>query len=581
MPLPYDLSDLDPFSPSPSPSPSSALLHPSGSLFPPTPSSVSTSSAASTSHRSSIAPPPQALAAQSVHGGQDPLGRLMGGLSVTDAEPPRASSSSRSPSPSTSSSTHPPSTSMGNSLNGMVRAHDERQSRILLDLSREPFAQPPTSSSSASASVPRTEEPVDMPLPSRTPRRRPSHPGTGSSSLSGFSPPRRLSGLMDLPASQTLHAASSPPASTSPILDHFHATNLERGAAQRRMREASGDGTGTTGFGAEWDKTIEEAVQEEVGGGAGEFSGEWGDFQTATPEPMSEPPSRSPSTREPEQPAPPSSSSRRAPRGSAASLGTDHVNPVSTTPLPPREPVRAATTTAAGSVFDPTAQPIQLVGVRPGVARMLQEDVAERIRPSLPPRLRLSSRWTLLYSLDQHGISLHTLFANLDRGLKTRDGGFVLVVKSERGEVFGGYCSEALKRGEGERGSSQRWGGDGSCFLWRATPFPASDHFRLGASVSTFKPTFRNTYFQHASSEFIALGGGNDGVFGLWIDGLFERGWTGRSETYGNEPLVGPRAAAAGGKGARKAQGERESGAAAAEEGKFEVVGFECWAVGS
>ncbi|GAA5886874.1 hypothetical protein JCM5296_005176 [Sporobolomyces johnsonii] len=562
--LPYDLSDLDPFSPAPS------SLHPSGSLFPTPSSSVSTSSTSSTSHRSSIAPPPQALPAQSVHGGQDPLGRLMGALTVTDAEPPRAlaPAPSRSPSPAMSSSTH------GNSINGMVRAHDERQSRILHDLSREPFAQPPSSSSPSS--VPLTDEPTALPLPSRTPRRRPSHPGAGSSTLAGFSPPRRLSGLMDLPASQTLHAASSPPASTSPILDHFHATNPERGAAERRMRQASGDGTGTTAFGAGWDQSIAEAMQEAQAHDAGEVSGEWGDFQTATPEPRS----RSPSMREQQQPAPPSSSSRRAPRGSAASLETDHVEPRSTAPLPPREPVRAATMTpTTGSVFDPTAQPIQLVGVRPGVVRVLQEDVAEGIRRSLPPRLRLSSRWTLLYSLDQHGISLHTLFANLDRGLRARDGGFVLVVKSERGEVFGGYCSEALKRGEGERAGSQRWGGDGSCFLWRATPFPASDHFRLGASVSTFKPTFRNTYFQHASSEFIALGGGNDGVFGLWIDGVFERGWTGRSETYGNEPLVGPRGGEGGGKG--KGQGERDGGAAAAEEGKFEVVGFECWAVGS
>lgn len=97
----------------------------------------------------------------------------------------------------------------------------------------------------------------------------------------------------------------------------------------------------------------------------------------------------------------------------------------------------------------------------------------EQIRPSLPPRLRVSHKWTLLYSLDQHGISLHTLFANLDRGLRDRDGGFVLVIKSERGEVFGGYCSEALRDGSSgpgsyggggsaRNGTSQRWTGDGS-----------------------------------------------------------------------------------------------------------------------
>ncbi|GAA6013961.1 hypothetical protein JCM10207_000186 [Rhodosporidiobolus poonsookiae] len=69
--------------------------------------------------------------------------------------------------------------------------------------------------------------------------------------------------------------------------------------------------------------------------------------------------------------------------------------------------------------------------------------------------------------------------------------------------------------------------------------FPPSDP-RLGLAVRTFPPTFRNTYFAHASPslDFIALGGGNDGAFGLWIDEVLERGWTGRCETFANERLV-------------------------------------------
>ncbi|BGP24242.1 oxidation resistance protein 1 [Rhodotorula toruloides] len=243
-------------------------------------------------------------------------------------------------------------------------------------------------------------------------------------------------------------------------------------------------------------------------------------------------------------------------------------------PPPVPQPQRAATTGQGQRGFDPAAQPIKLVGVRPGVARVLEEDVAEGIRSALPPRLRLSPRWTLLYSLDQHGISLRTLFTNLSRGLKDRDGGFVLVVKSERGEVFGVYCSEALNDSSASRDTrAQRWSGDGSCFLWKSVPFPPSD-FRLGSSVRVFKPTFRNTYFQHASSQFLAFGGGEDGVFGLWIDGVFERGWTGTCETYRNEPLVDVKAR--GGE-----TDKSEAGAGRQETGKFQVVALECWAVGS
>lgn len=137
-----------------------------------------------------------------------------------------------------------------------------------------------------------------------------------------------------------------------------------------------------------------------------------------------------------------------------------------------------------------------------------------------------------------------------------------------------------------------------SCsFLWRATPFPPHD-FRLGSSVQSFKPTFRNTYYAYATSTpspvlasplggtggeaFLAFGGGEDGQFGLWLDGVFERGWTGRSETFGNEPLVGREGEA----GREKREGEKGGGSdeddeEAGEGTKFEIVGLECWAVGS
>ena len=81
---------------------------------------------------------------------------------------------------------------------------------------------------------------------------------------------------------------------------------------------------------------------------------------------------------------------------------------------------------------------------------------------------------------------------------------------------------------------------------------------------------------------FLAFGGGEDGQFGLWLDGVFERGWTGRSETFGNEPLVG----SGGEAGREKREGEKGGGSdeddeEAGEGRKFEIVGLECWAVGS
>ncbi|BGP39638.1 oxidation resistance protein 1 [Rhodotorula kratochvilovae] len=566
--LPVDLSDLDPFSPSSSRQPSP---HPHGALFPTAPAPAS---------RPAPAPPaPVQAAAQSVpskgvQAGADPLGDLFGTLSIGT---PASSSSSRS-----GSSAPTPATRA-------VQAQEERSTRILRDLDRGPFAP-----ASPPPAAPFSDEPAGLPsspsssssnaVPIQSLHRRPSRSGTH-----GFSPPRRLSSLMDLSAASLSHAPSSPPAETSAFSDPFHAASGGAGAerdAWRRIREASACASAGT-------ERIEQALLDE-----GETSGDWGDFQVAgAGSPLRTEPPALPAA--PSKPLPVPSRPSAAPAqhagGRAASLPAAAVagasslssgfssffaHPPSSYERRKPSPARAATSAGGGGAFDPTAQPIKLVGLRPGVQRVLEEDVAEGIRPSLPPRLRLSPRWSLLYSLDQHGISLTTLFANLDRGLRDRDGGFVLVVKSERGEVFGAYVSEALRDGAREQRGSTRWGGDGSCFLWKSTPFPPTD-FRIGSSVQSFKPTFRNTFYVYATSSsssstlfpsssgppggesFLAFGGGEDGVFGLYVDGVFERGWTGRCETYGNEPLVG-----AGG----RAEGQ---------EGKFEVVGLECWAVGS
>lgn len=54
---------------------------------------------------------------------------------------------------------------------------------------------------------------------------------------------------------------------------------------------------------------------------------------------------------------------------------------------------------------------------------------------------------------------------------------------------------------------------------------------------------------------YLSVGGG-DGKYGLWLDGVLERGISSHCMTFGNEPL--------------------------SEEGeKFEVVGVEVWCVGA
>jgi hypothetical protein len=85
----------------------------------------------------------------------------------------------------------------------------------------------------------------------------------------------------------------------------------------------------------------------------------------------------------------------------------------------------------------PPLYPISLKGYESDTslsAQLLSQALAEEIRLLVPARLQLCEEWNLVYSLDQHGVSLGTLYKKCDalRGLRN---GFVLVVKDGDGGV--------------------------------------------------------------------------------------------------------------------------------------------------
>jgi hypothetical protein len=85
----------------------------------------------------------------------------------------------------------------------------------------------------------------------------------------------------------------------------------------------------------------------------------------------------------------------------------------------------------------PPLYPVSLKGYRSSTsssAQLLSRALAEEIRLLVPPRLQLCEEWNLVYSLDQDGVSLGTLYKKCDdlRGLRN---GFVLVVRDGDGGV--------------------------------------------------------------------------------------------------------------------------------------------------
>ncbi|KAI9495775.1 TLDc domain-containing protein [Zychaea mexicana] len=150
----------------------------------------------------------------------------------------------------------------------------------------------------------------------------------------------------------------------------------------------------------------------------------------------------------------------------------------------------------------------KLTDRRPDTVPVLTEDIADQV---------VAPQWTLLYSLDQHGVSLSTLY----RRVRSNKGPCLLTIKDADDQVFGAFLNETLK-------SSPSYYGTGECFLWKKDPETGR--------CRVYAWTGKNEYMILAESDFIAIGGG-EGKFGLWINSDLERGHSERCPTFENEAL--------------------------------------------
>lgn len=125
------------------------------------------------------------------------------------------------------------------------------------------------------------------------------------------------------------------------------------------------------------------------------------------------------------------SSGRQSPQSSIFSRENSNPrnNGVDGVFVPPRRPI---------SPFQPPPlYPLNLKGYSKSTAQsaqLLSRAIAEEIRLLVPPRLQLCEDWNLVYSLEQDGVSLGTLYKKCDeyRGLRN---GYVLVVRDGEGSA--------------------------------------------------------------------------------------------------------------------------------------------------
>ncbi|TYZ63722.1 hypothetical protein PybrP1_003691 [[Pythium] brassicae (nom. inval.)] len=156
-----------------------------------------------------------------------------------------------------------------------------------------------------------------------------------------------------------------------------------------------------------------------------------------------------------------------------------------------------------------------------------------RLGAKLVPKLEasLSTRfrgydWQLLYSLAQHGASVHTLLRNA-RGKSPT----LVVVETTRGDVFGGFAAVPWAK-------STSYYGNGESFVFTCQP-----------RYERFPWTHKNTMFMLSTDQSIGMGGG--GGFAWFANADLSRGSSAPSDTFLNRRL--------------------------ASESDFEIAGVEVW----
>lgn len=241
----------------------------------------------------------------------------------------------------------------------------------------------------------------------------------------------------------------------------------------------------------------------------------------------------------------------------------------------------------------PPLSPLNLSGYKANTKRrLLNEKLANNIRGLIPARLQLYEDWELLYSIEQHGISLNTLYHNCNyeyqlqrrKKIKHESGfgqgvvdsmllnnnklshrrplGYVLVIEDSHHSKFGCYVNENFKLMD-----QKRYYGNGECFLWKCEKGYEVNLHDSGEVKDTkiesirfkaFPYTGVNDNIIYSNRDFIAIGS-SDGHNGLLIDKSLTSGMSYPCDTFGNEILS-----------------EKNNG----KMGKFKIIGLEVWQVG-
>eukprot|EP01088_Endostelium_zonatum_P015436 TRINITY_DN3779_c5_g1_i1.p1 TRINITY_DN3779_c5_g1~~TRINITY_DN3779_c5_g1_i1.p1 ORF type:complete len:607 (+),score=96.27 TRINITY_DN3779_c5_g1_i1:948-2768(+) len=148
---------------------------------------------------------------------------------------------------------------------------------------------------------------------------------------------------------------------------------------------------------------------------------------------------------------------------------------------------------------------------------ILEDQEFEAIWTMLPSKYKIKNPRGPLFTTKENGFSLKTLLENCEN-----QGPVILIIKSKRGNVFGGFWSEGLRAMK----YNENCYGNRDCFLFNLRPKIQKYAWRAGNS----------RVFCRITNENLQMGG-----LGLSLDNDLWKGSSEYCETYENEKMDGER----------------------------------------
>lgn len=184
--------------------------------------------------------------------------------------------------------------------------------------------------------------------------------------------------------------------------------------------------------------------------------------------------------------------------------------------------------------------PIKLAGYAADTKhKLLKEDMVPELRTLMPGRIKLYTSWTLLYSLEQNGASLNTLYRCCKteyENFKLKSAGFarngyLLMIQDMKDSVFGLFTNEPF-----HPLSNHKFYGNGESFLWRIEDSVVNNG---SYTFEGFPFQNENFYIVYSTNNLLQIGAGGskNGGAGIWIDDMLYKGGSNFCTTFNNPVL--------------------------------------------